>query len=272
MTAGGIDAALRAAAVRLTAVSDTPRLDAELLLAHALGTTRERLLLGMAGDAVPIGYEALIERRLGHEPIAYITGQKAFWTLDLHVSPAVLSPRPDSETLIEAAIDHFGVRSPRRILDLGTGSGALLLAALAHWPEASGMGIDASAAALEVAQANAARLGLADRASFAFGDWQGDPFADLILCNPPYIADDEALPPSVARHEPASALFAGAEGLDDYRRIAGVLAFAPGGVACVEIGATQAASAGALFAAQGFAATVRKDLAGLDRCLVLTHG
>lgn len=272
MTAGWIAAALRAAAARLATVSDTPRLDAELLMAHALGTTRERLLLDMGGDALPNSYEALVERRLAHEPIAYITGRKSFWTLDLQVSPAVLIPRPDSETLIEAAIDHFGVRSPRRILDLGTGSGALLLAALAHWPEACGTGIDASAAALEVAQANAARVGLADRANFALGDWQGDPAADLILCNPPYVADDEALPPSVARHEPASALFAGADGLDDYRCIANVLAFAPGGVACVEIGATQAASAGALFAAQGFAAAVRQDLAGLDRCLVLTHG
>ncbi len=263
--------ALRTGAARLEAVSETPRLDAELLMAHAAGLNREQLLLGNTDRPAPDGFDALIARRLRHEPIAYITGRKAFWTLDLHVSPAVLIPRPDSETLIEGAIAHFGAAVPRRILDLGTGSGALLLAALAHWPSARGTGIDASTAALEVARGNTMQLGLADRAGFALGGWQGDAQADLILCNPPYIAEGETLPPSVAKYEPASALFAGADGLADYRRIAAVLDFAPGGVACIEIGATQADSAGALFAARGFTVSVRQDLAGLDRCLVLTR-
>jgi release factor glutamine methyltransferase len=263
--------ALRDAAARLASASDTPRLDAELLMAYALGQTREALLLGRQDDPAPAAFDALVGRRLDHEPIAYITGHKGFWTIELQVSPAVLIPRPDSETLIEAAIDHFGDRAPKSILDLGTGSGALLLAALSRWPEARGVGIDASAEALAVAAANAQRLGLADRARFALGDWQGDAQVDLILCNPPYIATDEDLPPSVAHYEPASALFAGANGLDDYARIAAVLDFAPGGIACIEIGATQAQSAGALFAAQGFQVSVRQDIAGKDRCLLLTR-
>jgi release factor glutamine methyltransferase len=264
--------AVAAAAARLAATSDTPRLDAELLMAHALGTTREALLLGRHDGDAPAGFAALVERRLAYEPVAYIVGRKAFWTIELDVSPAVLIPRPDSETLIEAAIDHFGTRSPPRILDLGTGSGALLLAALTHWPDATGVGIDMSPAALAVARDNACRLGLSSRADFALRGWEAgaDGGFDLVLCNPPYIALGEALPPDVARHEPGSALFAGADGLDDYRAIAACLQLPAGGVACVEIGATQAPIVGALFAAAGFAAKVRRDLAGLDRCVILT--
>jgi release factor glutamine methyltransferase len=270
-----IGEALRAAALRLAPVSATARLDAELLMAHALGTGREALLLGRSDAPAPEGFEGLLARRLDHEPIAYIVGHKPFWSFDLAVSPAVLIPRPDSETLIEAAIAHFegqrSGRAPRRILDLGTGSGALLLAALSEWPDAQGVGIDASPAALAVAEANARALGLDDRASFRIGDWQGDAQADLILCNPPYIAEDEALPPSVARFEPAAAFFAGKQGLDDYVRIAAVMAFVPSGVACVEIGATQAAAVSALFESHGFACAIRQDLAGHDRCIVVTR-
>jgi release factor glutamine methyltransferase len=263
--------ALRDAAAGLTHVSDTPRLDAELLMAHALGIERDTLLLKRGEAEAPAAFDGLIRRRLAHEPTAYITGQKAFWTLDLTVTPAVLIPRPDSETLIEAAIDHFRDRPPARILDLGTGSGALLLAALDQWPLAQGVGVDASPASLEVARDNAERLGFGARSRFVLGDWQGDPSADLILCNPPYIAESESLPISVVEYEPASALFAGADGLDDYRRIAAVLDFAEGGAACIEIGSTQAADVGALFASRGFSVVVRKDLAGLDRCVVVTR-
>lgn len=266
-----VGAALRDGAARLESVSDTPRLDAELLLAHAAGLTREALLLGDQTGAVPSGFEALLARRLKHEPVAYIVGHKGFWSIDLAVTPAVLIPRPETEGLIEAAIDHFGKRSPKRILDLGTGSGALLLAALTEWPQAVGEGVDLSKAALTVAAANAWRLHLEDRTRFSESSWKGDPAADLILCNPPYIATHESLPPSVARYEPASALFAGEDGLDDYRAIAEVLDFATGGVACVEIGATQAAAVSALFAARGYRVSVRKDLAGLDRTLVITR-
>ncbi|MBW6524361.1 peptide chain release factor N(5)-glutamine methyltransferase [Sphingomonas sp. RHCKR47] len=266
-------AALIAAAQRF-AFSATPRLDAELLLAHALGITRERLLLTLDDWSVPAAFDMLVERRAAHEPVAYLTGTRAFWTIDLHVAPGVLVPRADSETLIEAAVAHFaGSPGPRRILDLGTGSGALLLAALDEWPRASGVGVDASAAALAIAQGNAERLGMADRARMVAGDWQGTGEAfDLVLCNPPYIEVDASLPPEVRDWEPASALFAGADGLDDYRRLAPLLPgqLAPGGVACIEIGYEQGERAAALFRAAGLGVALRRDLAGRDRCLVVT--
>ena len=267
-----IAAALADAAGRLAAVSETPRLDAELLMAHALGVGREALLLGPRHGPAPDAFAALVERRLRHEPIAYITGRRAFWTIELEVTPAVLIPRPDSETLIEAAIDHFGTRAPAHVLDLGTGSGALLLAALAHWPDARGLGVDASAVAVAVARANAIRLGMGERAKIARGDWDAALAGtyDLVLCHPPYIATGEALLADVVRFEPAAALFAGSDGLDDYRRIAPLLRLPAGGVACIEIGATQAEAVSALFAARGFATSIRKDLAGRDRCLVVT--
>lgn len=265
--------AIANAAARLAGGSDTPRLDAELLMAHALGISREALLLSHLQAAVPPAFGALLGRRLAGEPLAYITGTRAFWTIELAVSPAVLIPRPDSETLIEAAVEHFASTAPKTVLDLGTGSGALLLAALDQWPDATGVGIDRSAAALAVARANAARLGLAARAGFVQGNWAAgvDARFDLLLCNPPYVETGAALPPDVANHEPASALFAGLDGLDDYRRLSpriGAL-IAPGGMAAIEIGATQAAAVSPLFAAQGLTATVRRDLAGLERCLVI---
>lgn len=253
----------------LAPVSDTPRLDAEILLAHALGISREELLFG--NYAIPDSFDALIARRLAHEPIAYITGARDFWTISLHVAPGVLIPRPDSETLIDAAVVHFGKAGPRRVLDLGTGSGALLLAALDQWPGASGVGVDASDAALNIARANADAIA-PGRADIRTGGWTGtgETF-DLILCNPPYIATHETLPPDVADWEPMSALFAGDDGLNDYRTLATALApqLAPGGIACVEIGHTQREAVTALFAAQGFSVDCRADLAGRDRCLIL---
>ncbi|WP_019515476.1 peptide chain release factor N(5)-glutamine methyltransferase [Sphingomonas sp. Mn802worker] len=266
-------AALAAAAQRF-AFSATPSLDAELLLAHALGITRERLLLTLDGWQVPDTFDTLVERRAAHEPIAYLTGIRAFWTIDLHVAPGVLVPRADSETLIEAAVAHFaGTSGPRRVLDLGTGSGALLLAALDEWPDASGVGIDASPAALGIARDNAERLGVATRAQMVEGDWMGTGEAfDLVLCNPPYIEVGAVLPFEVRTWEPASALFAGADGLDDYRRLAPLLCaqIAAGGVACIEIGSTQGAEATSLFETTGLNVTIRRDLAGHDRCLVIT--
>lgn len=263
---------LNQAAGRLGSVSDTPRLDAELLMAHALGVSREALLLGHLDDGTPEGFAHLLARRLGHEPLAYITGHRDFWTIDLNVAPGVLIPRPDSETLIEAAVAYFGVTGPRTVLDLGTGSGALLLAALAQWPAATGLGIDASQAALEIAKANANALGLESRARFALGNWAegiADRF-DLILCNPPYVESDAVLPADVREHEPASALFAGTDGLDDYCRLVPQLPalLNPGGMIAVEIGAAQATAVSALFSANGLEAEVRKDLGGRDRAIV----
>jgi len=266
---------LRNASTRLAAVSDTPRLDAELLAAHAAGMSREEMILSLPRLDIPEDADLLLLRRLASEPIAYITGQRDFWTLTLRVTHDVLVPRPDSETLIEAAIDHFaGKAPPRRILDLGTGSGALLLAALDVWREASGLGVDRSPGAVDVARDNARRCAMAGRAEFRIGDWGeglAEPF-DLILCNPPYIRDDAMLPADVRAHEPAGALFGGADGLDAYRLLAGQvgLLLAPGGVALFEIGFDQGESAGALFRKAGFAVTLARDLGGRARALVVT--
>jgi release factor glutamine methyltransferase len=242
-------------------------------MARTLGVERERLLLsGMDCDA-PQAFETLVRRRLAHEPVAYITGRRAFWTIELEVGPGVLIPRADSETLIEAAVERFGRAGPRRILDLGTGPGTLLLAALSEWPGASGVGVDASQQALVIAEANKGRLGLAARAEFRRGDWTAglDERFDLILSNPPYVEEGAALDPQVRDWEPAEALFGGSDGLDAYRRLAPAIAplLAPGGIACVEIGAGQETQTGALFGAQGFTVMSRRDLNGIIRVLIL---
>jgi len=267
---------IRLAAERLSAASNTPRLDAELLAAHALGMTREDMILRMADLAPPAGLDALVTRRMAHEPMAQILGKRDFWTLTLKVTRDVLTPRPDSETLIEAAIDHFAAvgREPRRILDLGTGSGALLLAALDLWPGATGLGIDSSDAALAVARENAMATGIGARAQFRLGDWGkglGERF-DLILCNPPYIRADAMLPSDVADFEPAGTLFGGADGLDAYRTLSLQTAdlLAPGGVALFEIGFDQGESAANLFRGAFLDVALRRDLAGNARCLIVT--
>ncbi len=277
-TFAGVAESLRNAANLLTGISDTPRLDAELLMAHALGIARQDVLLDPARYAVPELYAPLVARRMGHEPVAYILGYRDFWTLRIAVGPGVLIPRPDSETLVEACLDFARERGagwPARVLDLGTGPGTLLLAVLSEFPAATGLGVDASEQALAYARDNAEELGMADRATFQSGDW-GDgidgPF-DLILCNPPYIGVDEPLMPDVADHEPAGALFAGPDGLDDYRRIIPDLPrlLAPGGAAVLEIGATQHILVRQLAEAAGFAVAGRQDLGGRDRALLLTR-
>jgi release factor glutamine methyltransferase len=266
--------AIAAAAERLKATSATPRLDAELLIAEALGVTREAMLLSRLDDPAPPEAEALLARRAAGEPVAYILGRRAFWSIELEVGPGVLIPRPDSESLLEAAVGHFRGRAPETILDLGTGPGTLLLAALAEWPQARGLGIDASEDALAYARRNAERLGMANRAELRVGDWAAgvEGRFDLILCNPPYVEDAAGLPPDVRDWEPAQALFAGANGLADYRRLAPQIPalLAPGGIACFEVGAGQAEAVAALFQAQGLHSATRPDLAGHLRCVALT--
>ncbi len=264
---------MNAAAALVAASRRIDRLDAEVLLAHLEGVDRMAMLMGPSRDIDEAAYDALVARRAAGEPVAYITGGREFWSLDLAVTPDVLIPRPDSETLIETAKALLADRPPATILDLGTGSGALLLAALSIWPRARGLGVDRSAAALAVAAANALRLGFARRAAFAPGDWgQGlrERF-DLILANPPYVEDDADLASDVRGHEPSGALFAGPEGLDAYRVLVPQL---PGllnrdGLAVVEIGSAQAAAVVEIARASGMQSAVRRDLAGLDRCLVM---
>lgn len=270
--------ALRAAASELAVISDSPRLDVELLMADALGVSRSDLLLRHGGMDVPEGFARRVLRRLGHEPVAYILGQQDFYGRSFRVTPDVLIPRGDSETLIDAAL--VACPAPARVLDCGTGSGALLLTLLAEAPEATGVGIDRSAGALRVARLNAERLGLAGRARLLEADWtkpdwtEGLGQFDLIVANPPYVEEDAPLSPSVRDHEPAGALFAGPDGLDDYRRLIPRLPglLADGGVAVVEIGWRQADAVSSIARSCGFAATLHMDLADLPRALVLEIG
>lgn len=271
---GRVAAGLREAAAALTATSDTPRLDAELLMAHALGVSRSDLLLRHTAAPVPGTFAALLERRLGHEPVAYILGEQEFRGLAFKVTPDVLIPRGDSEVLVEAAL--AARPEARRVLDCGTGSGALLMAVLNELPEASGVGIDRSSAALAIAGENARSLGLAGRTRLVERDWTvpgwaedlAGPF-DLILANPPYVEDAADIAPSVHAHEPHGALFAGPEGLDDYRILVPQLPvlLAPRGVAVVEIGHAQAEAVMALAASAGLIATLHRDLGGRPRAL-----
>jgi len=268
--------ALADATRQLSETSDTPRLDAELLMAEALHIDRDRLILNPPDREPPKRFWTMVKRRKKGEPVAYITGRRAFWNIELHVGPGVLIPRPDSEVLISSALEHFeGSAGPKRILDLGTGPGTLLLAALDLWPEATGIGVDSSRRALSYASANSRRLGFEKRAKFKVGDWADgiDEKFDLILCNPPYVPEDEPLDPGIADHEPGEALFAGPEGLDSIRRIAPQIPrlLAEGGLAAIEIGADQAKGAKKLLARNGLKARVVQDLGGRDRAVLLTQ-
>jgi len=267
--------ALADATRQLGDTSDTARLDAELLMAEALHIDRDRLLLNPPDREPPKRFWAMVKRRGKGEPIAYITGRRAFWNIDLHVGPGVLIPRPDSEVLISSAIEHFeGTDGPKRILDLGTGPGTLLLAALDLWPDATGIGVDSSRRALSYAAANSRRLGFEKRAKLKIGDWAkgiGEKF-DLVLCNPPYVAEDEPLGAGVAEYEPEEALFAGPEGLESIRRLAPEIAglLAPGGLAAIEIGAAQGKPALMLLERDGLGARLAQDFGGRDRAVLLT--
>ena len=262
------------------AAIEAPRLEARRLLAHVLNTSEEALLRDPRAP-VPLDqaahFAALLARRVAHEPFAYLTGHVGFWTLDLDVSPATLIPRADSESLVEAALEACtDKRAPLSVLDLGTGTGALLLAVLSEFPAASGLGVDLKPEAAALAARNAARLALTDRARFLAGDWAAALAVrfDLVLCNPPYI-QSAAIPelmPEVARHEPASALDGGADGLSAYRRIIADLPrlLAPRGAAVLELGQGQQAAVEALAKAAGLTPEAcRADLGGVPRALVL---
>jgi release factor glutamine methyltransferase len=267
--------ALDDATHRLSKTSDTSRLDAELLMAEALHIDRDRLLLAPPDRQVPERFWEMVKRRSEGEPVAYITGRRAFWNMELHVGPGVLVPRPDSEVLIASAIEYFeGSAGPKRILDLGTGPGTLLLAALDIWPEATGLGIDVSRRALSYASANGRRLGFDARMKLAQGNWAAglaEKF-DLILCNPPYVPVDADLGPGVREYEPDEALFAGNEGLDAYRALAPQVPrlLNTGGLAAIEIGADQGEPVTKLLARDGLEARVANDLAGRPRAVLLT--
>ncbi|WP_415177856.1 peptide chain release factor N(5)-glutamine methyltransferase [Parasphingorhabdus sp.] len=275
---GDAASALREAAQLFAEISDSPRLDAELLMAHVLQIERSELLLKLPALTVPSEFAALVERRQRSEPIAHIIGRKEFWGLDFQVTADVLIPRPDSELLIEEAVRLFASTHPQRILDLGTGSGALVLAALHEFPEARGLGMDASAAALQIAHNNADALGLADRASFLLLDWcqpdwtgsLGSGF-DLILANPPYVASGVRLSADVADFEPHQALFAGEQGLDDYAIIIPALEklLSPGGAALLEIGFDQANPVSEMATKSGYHVELKQDLGKNDRLLIL---
>ena len=272
-----VNAAIRAATELLGPRTDSARLDAELLMAHALGTGRSDMFLKRMGDAAPPAFAALIARRAAHEPVAYIIGDAHFWGLRFAVTPAVLVPRADSETLIEAAQSALAGRPPQRILDLGTGSGCLLLAALSEWPDAVGVGIDASKDALAVAARNADLHARSAQVRLLQHDWHHDGWKndlgqfDLILANPPYVEDAAELEPTVRDHEPASALFSGPEGLDDYRVLIPQLPslLSNDGLAMIEIGATQADQVSAIAARAGLAVTLHRDLGERPRALEL---
>lgn len=256
---------------------DNPRAEARLLLAHVLGISREQTLTAAPTPKEAAAYDAVISRRTAHEPFSYITGHKEFWSLDFEVGPGVLVPRPDTETLIEEALRVVPDRNaPLRIADLGTGSGAILCAALQEFPNATGMGFESVPQAHAVASRNAARL-IGARAEIRLADWSAAareaPF-DLVFSNPPYIptADIESLAPDVARFEPRAALDGGPDGLSAYRALAPLLSqiVVPGGFALLEIGAGQAFAMGTLFPGLDLI-RIAPDLAGILRALLLQN-
>ena len=266
--------ALRRGARRLP--SETALLDARVLLQAATGLTRTELVTRDRDALAPAQrdlFERFLARRAAGEPVSHIVRAREFWGRVFKVTPDVLTPRPETEMLVEAALGRLPPDG--YVLDAGTGSGCVLLSVLADREDAGGVGFDASDAALRVAASNARRLGLAERAAFVadrFESFPGGGF-DVVVSNPPYVEDGAALPREVAEHEPAMALYGGPDGLDAYRAIAPRLPtwLAPGGSAFFEVGAGQGAEVAAIFgeALPGYAAAVTPDLAGHDRLVSL---
>jgi release factor glutamine methyltransferase len=270
--------ALDSAVDALAAVGvDEPRLDAELLLGEAMGRERAALVADPTAEVQPAAarsFGEMVRRRLRREPVAYILGRKGFRRLDLAVDPRVLVPRPETELLVELALEL----RPERVLDVGTGSGALALAVADELPDVEVTATDTSPAALEVARANAQRLGLGDRVRFVEGTLPVDGAFDLVLANLPYIAERDwsSLQPEVTKHEPREALLAGPDGLDAYR------ALIPGcppllsryaermrGALAVEVGEGQAPAVAELMRDAGLGEVeTRRDLAGIERVVI----
>lgn len=255
---------------------DQPVIDSRLMLEAAADVTRLEIITDphrlLSGEQMAT-FDGYIERRLRREPVSHILGRKGFWKIMLSVTPHVLTPRPDTEVIVDEALKAFPEAMAFNMLDLGVGSGAILLAILAERPAARGLGIDISEEALAVARENAANLDLDSRVALLRGDWTaglGDESFDLVVSNPPYIASDEieTLDPEVKDHEPRLALDGGPDGLDPYRVLAPEIlrVLKPGGLFAVEIGHTQAGAVEALFREAG-GAQVRtiKDLALRDR-------
>ena len=255
---------------------DSPVIDGRLLVEAAADATRVDLISEphrALTDDQAATLEAYISRRERREPVARILGRKGFWKIALTLNPHVLVPRPDTETVVQVVLEDFDEHRAFNLLDLGVGSGAIMLAILAERPSAKGLGVDISEEALAVARENAANLGLGGRAALLRGDWtaglEAESF-DLVVSNPPYIptATIDELEPEVRDHEPRLALDGGADGLDAYRELAPEMlrVLKPGGMFAVEIGFDQSAAVEALFRAAG-AGAVRtvKDLANRDR-------
>lgn len=258
------------------------RRDARLLIGHLLGIGQaemvarpERALSAAEAAAV----EAAILRRVAREPVSRILGSREFYGLEFGLGAETLDPRPDSETLVEAALAALGGRRAPRVLDLGTGTGCLLLAVLAERTDASGVGVDIAEGAVTVAAANADALGMAGRATFLRRDWTAPGWRDglgrfdLVLANPPYIPDAEiaSLEPEVRNYEPRRALAGGRDGLDPYRLLVPQLAdlLVPDGIAGFEFGLGQEAAVAAMFAEAGLAVSgMPKDLGGVIRCVI----
>jgi release factor glutamine methyltransferase len=270
-------------AARLAAAGiENARFESWLLLAAATGRARAELMAGAAATLEPeptARLDELVRRRLAREPIAYILGEKEFWSLTFEVGPAVLIPRPETETVVQAVLCEIGNRTAAlRILDLGTGSGCLLLALLSELPEATGLGIDHSAAALALAERNAKRLALADRSRFWAGHWgesQEERF-DVIVSNPPYVTEHAwtGLQPEIREFEPKAALVGGPDGLAAYHALARDCArlLARDGLCALEIGCGQGDAVSRILSDHALAVDARyDDLAGIERCLIARH-
>ncbi len=267
--------ALDSAVIAIAAAgSDTPRLDAEVLLADALGVDRGALFTHpdreVKGPAVRAFQNAVRRRSAAREPVAYITGRRGFRHLDLAVDARVLVPRPETELLVEVGIERLPQGA--RVVDVGTGSGAVALALAHERPDLELLGTDTSADALDVARANAARLGLDGAVTFFQGDLlAGVGQVDAVLSNPPYVAEPEraTLAPEITRHEPPGALFAGEDGLDVIRRLVPAAADAGARLLAIELGEGQAEAVMRLMREAGFEGVhARRDLAGIERVVV----